>query len=868
MAIYKQNIVDIDLGRGQIHRSFLNHSIGMYDQQADRFGIRVLRDGEAVDLTGITVQGVFMPPTGSPIAITGDDYTGVEGNVAEVILPQACYNYEGNFTLAIKLVDATNTVTGTMRIVDGVVDNTHASGTVAPTGSVPTYQEILAVYADMVAALVTVDELDDEVSDLKSALSEETRNLWEYGDLSGTKAVNKSFNFVSGKKYTISCKITSTYPGSSQNSRISLTNNSTSEKAMGTITHDGTRHSCTITAVEDCTKIYFYAANTSSNSTGYTVSVSDIQIEEGETMTAYVPHVTATDFEARNGVSENATEIGIITEAGGNLWTYGDLSGTKAVNKAFNFTEGQTYTISCKITSSDTTYEYSRICMMDDSTHEKVYATMKHDGARHSVTMTATADCTRLYFYASNTGSHSESKTISVTDIQVETGDTATPFMPENVTAIDYVARGQLEKNNEVSSVELLAENETYETSEESQTITFKCPLHDASFGDPVAFCDAMFTRESGVTDYPRCRLEIANNRSMTRYSTWYKVGSEGEYRFTEWRAPAYIWEKRKTTVKIVIPVGCTLTIRKLGVRFDTNIDRTNARGITFFARPGTCNMVPELSAPALQMAYRHGYDAFTVIPKISSDGQWFAYHDDKWIETGDGKTLFVNPDGSAIEEDEYNNKYFHEIPFSYLDQFRTGSFGNLFLSTRFLKLEDCCEFLAKTGMKLRFSMHPATGINTIAKLGNLKRLVQKYGLLKDLSIIVNDITSIFPVFGNDIGCYCFPNANGSSWEEGAEKPVNSGFVAAQAAKTTYGITVPINCGLWEDSLFSNKVAAENLVSDILDAGFTAGAFNDTITGIDGSEHNYCWSEDFRWLMSIGITEFTEGYNTSVGLNW
>ena len=156
MAIYKQNIVDIDLGRGQIHRSFLNHSIGMYDQQADRFGIRVLRDGEAVDLTGITVQGVFMPPTGSPIAITGDDYTSVEGNVAEVILPQACYNYEGNFTLAIKLVDVTNTITGTVRIVDGVVDNTHASGTVAPTGSVPTYQEILSVYGDLVDALADV----------------------------------------------------------------------------------------------------------------------------------------------------------------------------------------------------------------------------------------------------------------------------------------------------------------------------------------------------------------------------------------------------------------------------------------------------------------------------------------------------------------------------------------------------------------------------------------------------------------------------------------------------------------------------------------------------------------------------------------
>ena len=168
MAIYKRDIVDINLETGNIHRSFLKHSIGYLDQAADHFGIRVLRNGEPVDLTGVTVQGIFMPPQGNPIAITTGNI--IEGNVAEVVLPQACYNYDGQFCLSIKLVDATNAITGTMRIVDGMVDNTHASGTVAPTGAVPTYQEVLAVYDDMVAALVTVDELDDEVSDLKSAL--------------------------------------------------------------------------------------------------------------------------------------------------------------------------------------------------------------------------------------------------------------------------------------------------------------------------------------------------------------------------------------------------------------------------------------------------------------------------------------------------------------------------------------------------------------------------------------------------------------------------------------------------------------------------------------------------------------------------
>ena len=150
MAIYKRDLVDINLETGNIHRSWLKHSIGYKDQKADHFGVRTYRDGTPVDLTGVSVQGVFLPPQGDPIAITSGNI--VSGNVAEVVLPQACYNYDGQFTLAIKLVDSNNNVTGTVRIVDGMVDNTHASGTVAPTSAVPTYQEILSTYDAMIAA--------------------------------------------------------------------------------------------------------------------------------------------------------------------------------------------------------------------------------------------------------------------------------------------------------------------------------------------------------------------------------------------------------------------------------------------------------------------------------------------------------------------------------------------------------------------------------------------------------------------------------------------------------------------------------------------------------------------------------------------
>ena len=148
MAFYKQDIADINLNTGSIFRSFLNHSIGFKNDDADRFGIRVFRDGEAVDLTGASCQAVFMRPDGTNLALTS--YGTVSGNMAYVTLPQACYDSEGQFCLSIQLVGGG--VTGTMRIVDGMVVNTGASGTVAPTASVPTYQEILSTYDAMVAA--------------------------------------------------------------------------------------------------------------------------------------------------------------------------------------------------------------------------------------------------------------------------------------------------------------------------------------------------------------------------------------------------------------------------------------------------------------------------------------------------------------------------------------------------------------------------------------------------------------------------------------------------------------------------------------------------------------------------------------------
>ena len=172
-AAYLEDFIDIELTSGSLYRSFLNRPIGEGDIKANRFGIRIYRNGEAVNIGSSSVQGYFMAPDGSNIAITDSSHTGISGNTAWIDLPQACYNYEGQFTLAIKVIG--DGVTGTMRIVDGVVNNTGVTGAVAPTGTVPTYQEVLAVYEEMLEAKAGAIRYDIE-QELSNAQKAQARD--------------------------------------------------------------------------------------------------------------------------------------------------------------------------------------------------------------------------------------------------------------------------------------------------------------------------------------------------------------------------------------------------------------------------------------------------------------------------------------------------------------------------------------------------------------------------------------------------------------------------------------------------------------------------------------------------------------------
>ena len=166
MAIYKEDIVDIELTSGTIHRGFMNHAIGYGDNNANRFGVRAFRNGEPAELGG-TCAGYFINAAGNTVVIASGT---VNGNVAYVTLPEECYAVEGNFTLAIKASLGTETVT--MRIVDGTVSRTCTDTPLDPGNIIEDIEDLIDAINTAVASIPEdYSELEASVIVYKGFLS-------------------------------------------------------------------------------------------------------------------------------------------------------------------------------------------------------------------------------------------------------------------------------------------------------------------------------------------------------------------------------------------------------------------------------------------------------------------------------------------------------------------------------------------------------------------------------------------------------------------------------------------------------------------------------------------------------------------------
>lgn len=144
-----RDIIKIDLATGTVHRSFLDHVLCMDDAKANVFGVELYYQGEPVQVSNMTCTGYFIRPNGDTVTIQGNvpEITTGGGQIALVQLPQACYAYDGQFTLVIKVHKSQSSTTTTVRIIDGTVVRTRTGIIVDPGIPIPDIDELLSIIA-------------------------------------------------------------------------------------------------------------------------------------------------------------------------------------------------------------------------------------------------------------------------------------------------------------------------------------------------------------------------------------------------------------------------------------------------------------------------------------------------------------------------------------------------------------------------------------------------------------------------------------------------------------------------------------------------------------------------------------------------
>ena len=118
-----------------------------------------------------------------------------------------------------------------------------------------------------------------------------------------------------------------------------------------------------------------------------------------------------------------------IARAGKNLWSFGNISGTKQVNVDLNMPIGL-WTFSCEITSSDVESDTSLIVFQYDSGNS-TYVRLQR-GSRVSYSLTTTKVVKRISFYAGYNSTQSTGDTFAYSNIQLEIGNTATAYESYN----------------------------------------------------------------------------------------------------------------------------------------------------------------------------------------------------------------------------------------------------------------------------------------------------------------------------------------------------------------------------------------------------------------------------------------------------
>ena len=332
----------------------------------------------------------------------------------------------------------------------------------------------------------------------------------------------------------------------------------------------------------------------------------------------------------------------------------------------------------------------------------------------------------------------------------------------------------------------------------------------------------------------PKIRFEITvEGQDAPLYASHdYRIGKAGEYTRQMWRVPPLFLPNMTLSVCVDIPEGTVLSVKDFGTSHDMGAKDWNG-GPRHNAHLGFWGLAPDNTMPAFELAAACGFPACIVVPKVTKDGIFVCMHDDKMINR-----TARDAEGNAPEEPIFiGDKTYDE-----LGQWEYGSYKNeIYKGTGLPLLSDFFDLCAKTGMRPMFSTHPGL---TPKQWQQVKDMLEKRGLLKKFhikSFNLEQLKTAYSVFGTEIDGYTYDI---NQWEDSHVDDLLATGIDTHA------------CRVGMEVLFGRYT--EHIATSIRNAGMFAAAW-----GIKRRDF-----EEYEKLMSWGVTEFTEDYHCSMGLNY
>ena len=310
-----------------------------------------------------------------------------------------------------------------------------------------------------------------------------------------------------------------------------------------------------------------------------------------------------------------------------------------------------------------------------------------------------------------------------------------------------------------------------------------------------------------------------------------YRIGKINEYTRQSWRIPPLFLPNMTLSVHINIPEGTVLVLKDFGTSANVG-EKDWYQGIRHNAHLGFWGLAPDNTMPAFELAAACNFPSCIVVPKVTKDGVLVCIHDDTINRTA--RDFKGNAPSEPLRVDE--------MTYEELLKWEYGSYKNeIYKGTKIPLLAEFFDLCAKTGMRPMFSTHPGL---TVEQWKQVREMLEKRGLLKNFHIKsfgMNILECAFSVFGTDIDGYTYDKRE---WEDSIVDALKN--IGIDGKKCRFGIELQ----------FDNytKEIAEKITS----AGFFASAWGINRRDFDAYER----------LISFGVTEFTEDYHCSMGLNY